>query len=292
MTRRFTDTFSSNGITINAINSTATGLLANSSQMSFGNSTVNVTMTCGTLTMGGGLITNTPGLYLSTSGLQFGNATVNTTVNSTAFTGTANNSAYLGGVAAATYVNTSGAYVITGAHTYGNLTVNSVINSTAHTIGAANSTASGLVINTTALMLGNNTVNATINSTTFSGISLTANNATNLGGVAAATYVQTGSFNVVNTASNGSFNMPGGWHMAFGLLQTNTQGGLAVTFANAFTQNAYSVTATVTDTGTSFAATVVDRVHIGTVTKTGFTMWTGNSSANAQANVYFKAIGF
>ena len=47
-----------------------------------------------------------------------GNSVVNATINSTVYTGTANNANYLGGVAAASYVNTSGAYTITGVHTY------------------------------------------------------------------------------------------------------------------------------------------------------------------------------
>ena len=47
-----------------------------------------------------------------------GNSVVNATINSTVYTGTANNANYLGGVAAASYVNTSGAYTIAGVHTY------------------------------------------------------------------------------------------------------------------------------------------------------------------------------
>jgi hypothetical protein len=47
-----------------------------------------------------------------------GNSSVNAVINSTAFTGTSNNSNYLGGIAAANYVNTSGSYTITGIHTY------------------------------------------------------------------------------------------------------------------------------------------------------------------------------
>ena len=47
-----------------------------------------------------------------------GNSTVYTIVNNSNFTGTANNSLYLGGVAAASYVNTSGAYTISGVHTH------------------------------------------------------------------------------------------------------------------------------------------------------------------------------
>jgi hypothetical protein len=59
--------------------------------------------------------------YLGTyirNNLVVGNSTSNSTINSTAFTGSANNSSYLAGVAAASYVNTSGAYTITGVHTH------------------------------------------------------------------------------------------------------------------------------------------------------------------------------
>jgi len=129
-----------------------------------------------------------------------------------------------------------------------------------------------------------------MNTTTFSGTSLTANNATNLGGVAAATYVQTGSFNVVNTAGNGSFNLPAGWHVAFGFVVANSLGANAVTFANAFTSNAYSVVVTPVSNGT-YAVTG----WANAVTKTGFTAYCGNTTAAsnvAVSGVYFMAIGF
>lgn len=46
--------------------------------------------------------------------IYVGNATVNVSINSTSFTGTANNATNLGGVAAASYVNTSGNYTVSG----------------------------------------------------------------------------------------------------------------------------------------------------------------------------------
>lgn len=50
----------------------------------------------------------------STNTVTIGTATVNTTN----YSGTANNASFLGGVAAASYVNTSGEYTITGVHTH------------------------------------------------------------------------------------------------------------------------------------------------------------------------------
>lgn len=72
-------------------------------------------------------------VYANSSVVIVGNSTVNATVNSTAFTGSANNSSYLGGTAAASYVqNTdsrtlSGNLTFTGLSTFtGNVVLNTV----------------------------------------------------------------------------------------------------------------------------------------------------------------------
>ena len=111
--------------------------------------------------------------------ITVGNSTVNSSINSTAFSGTANNATNLGGVSSTSYVNTTGAYVITGLHTHN---ANLFMNTSTLFVG---NTTSNVTVNTTNIVIGNSTVNSSINSTAFSG---TANNATNLGGQAASYY--------------------------------------------------------------------------------------------------------
>jgi hypothetical protein len=65
----------------------------------------------------------------------------------------------------------------------------------------ANNTNSSVSSSGDTLFIGNATVNATVNSTTFSGVSLTANNATYLGGVIAASYIFS-TANINFTSSN------------------------------------------------------------------------------------------
>ena len=55
--------------------------------------------------------------------IYVGNSSVNVSINSTSFTGTANNASYLGGVAAASYVNTSGSYTLSGTITHSGNTI-------------------------------------------------------------------------------------------------------------------------------------------------------------------------
>jgi hypothetical protein len=66
----------------------------NTSSYLVGNSTVNTNITSGSVSLSGAI------------------------VNSTIYTGSANNASYLGGVAAASYVNSSGSYTISGVHTH------------------------------------------------------------------------------------------------------------------------------------------------------------------------------
>lgn len=88
------------------VNST---FLANSTQLSF--STINATSN---------------GFLANTTIITFGNSTVNVTINSTAFNGTANNASYLNGVSPSAYVNTSGTFTLSGVITHAaNVKINS-----------------------------------------------------------------------------------------------------------------------------------------------------------------------
>ena len=77
-----------------------------------------------------------------------------------------------------------------------------VVNSTAIYISSINSTSNGAVLTNNSLTIGNSSVSAAINSTAYSG---TANNATNLGGVVAAGYVQ----NTDSRVMSGNLNFIG-----------------------------------------------------------------------------------
>lgn len=158
---------------------------------------------------------NDSGALNAVAGFTF-NKTTNTvgigagTVNATNYSGTANNANNLGGAAASVYVNTSANFTVagninfTGANNYFSQAVyvgaNAVVNATSHFVG--NST-----VNTNMIAGQISISGATINSTIYTG---TANNANNLGGAAAASYVNTsGNYTVAGninfTGANNQF---------------------------------------------------------------------------------------
>lgn len=130
------------------------------------------------------------------SGMDIGNSTVNSSLNATAL------------IISAISGTTTGLALTNTSLTIGNSTVNAIIsfptgmtmgnstattlsNSSAMAVGTINSTAVGVLMTNSSITIGNSSINTIANSTTFSGIALTANNATNLGGVAAASYLTT-----------------------------------------------------------------------------------------------------
>ena len=100
--------------TIQLRRSSVAGKLPNTSTLSIGELGLNLTDK--KLYSSNGSAIFEPAANVTT--LYVGNSSVYTTVDSTAFSGTANNASYLGGVAAASYVNTSASYTITGVHTH------------------------------------------------------------------------------------------------------------------------------------------------------------------------------
>ena len=76
-------------------------------------------------------------IQVNTGGLYFSNTL---TLNSTVYVGSSNNSSYLGGISAATYVTSNGQYTFSNRITHSaNLTLNSTISLSANgTIGTAN----------------------------------------------------------------------------------------------------------------------------------------------------------
>jgi hypothetical protein len=143
----------------------------------------------------------TANIVANTTHLVIGNSTVNVSTNSTVFSGTANNSTNFNGQAAAFYANATN--LTSGTLPFARLPANSVFWSNTNVFTAiqtfnanlfvntsvlsVGNTTANVFANTTHLFVGNSTVSVTVNSTAFTG---TANNTTNLGGVAAASYVQ------------------------------------------------------------------------------------------------------
>jgi ribosomal protein L13 len=191
---------------------------ANTSALFIGNSTVNSTISAGNLNVNGVFIANNSGAYHT--------GTINAASHTVGATFTAN--ATLVNAAAINItgqVNTVTLYATTSANIASAVQANATglwttgtVNAASHTVGAtftANATlvnaaainitgqvntatfyatttanvGANVQLTTSTLFIGNSTVNATVNSTTFSGVSLTANNATYLGGVIAASYI-------------------------------------------------------------------------------------------------------
>ena len=136
---------------------------------------------------------------------------------------------------------TSSGAVNAASHTIG---TTFVANTSAVYFGTINSTSNGVVVNATSFVIGNSSVNATINSTSFTGSAnnatnafgkaesalnvnsaLTANNSTNLGGTAAASYVQ----NSDSRTLSGNLNFTGANLTITGNLTIASTGELIIT---------------------------------------------------------------
>jgi hypothetical protein len=201
---------------------------------------------------------NASNTWLSNINFTVGNTGSNVSVNSTAFVGnvvaTAVSGNLTGNVTATTISgNLTGnvaAVTITGNLT-GNVvatTVNATtINATANIVVGAN-----VLVNTSVLLIGNSTANVFVNSTAFVGNlsgtaanatllnnktegNLNVNNATNLGGVAAASYVQ----NTDSRTLSGNINFTGTNNYFTGATLGGTAGNIGnnITLLNSLTLN-------------------------------------------------------
>lgn len=191
--------------TANASSFTTTGVAVNTTAVSVGSNVV--------VNSSAHFVGNTTQYANVTAGqiVLSGNSTNTSTINSTSFTGTANNASYLGNSAAANFVQNTDSRTLSGNLTFSgsNVYFNSGL-----FIGA------NVVANTGTVLIGNTTINtqltagqiqfsggATVNSTVYTGIAYTANNATNLGGIAASYFVaNTNSGLIANTT--GTFINP------------------------------------------------------------------------------------
>jgi len=205
---------------------------------------------------------NDSGTLNAVAGFSF-NKTTNTvtigtaTVNSTNYSGTANNATNLGGAAASVYVNTSGNFTVAG-----NLNLTGANNFFSQSVRVG----ANALVNTTSHFVGNSTVNtnmvagqisisgAIVNSTIYTG---TANNANNLGGAAAASYVNTsGNFTV-----SGNLNFTGSNNQF-----TNVNVTTAVNVGANVVANTTRITVGNTSVFTSINSTAV---NTGTITSSG-----------------------
>lgn len=185
--------FTTTGVEVNTtVVAVGSNVVVNSSSYLVGNTTQYANVTAGQIVLSS-------------------NSTNTSTINSTSFTGTANNALYLGNSAAANFVQNNDSRTLSGNLTFS--AANVYFNSGLF-IGA------NVLVNTSTTFIGNSTVNtsviagqisfsggATVNSTIYTGIAYTANNATNLGGIAAAYFVaNTDSGLIANTT--GTFINP------------------------------------------------------------------------------------
>lgn len=160
--------FTANSTVVNAAAITATS--ANVTTLYINGVNANTIISGNAATAYANAVANTAALYQTTAGLS-----ANVLLLSS------NNSSYLGGVAAASYVNTSGAYTISGVHTHSaNIVSSAVIAAGSVSLTTTNSA----IINTSSIYVGNSSVSSFVNTTAFSG---TSNNASNLGGVSLTT---------------------------------------------------------------------------------------------------------
>jgi hypothetical protein len=144
--------FVSSNLNVGSISATSNGLVANTTEITVGNSTVNAVITSTSQSFG--YIGSLPGFTANTTVITLGNSSVNSTVNSTAFSGSA--TSLVG------YTFASPAAIGSGTANSGNFSSLTIV-------GSAVATESYV-------------------STTIP--TVTANNATYLGGVIAAGYVQ------------------------------------------------------------------------------------------------------
>jgi hypothetical protein len=194
-------------------NNQSSAVLPITSNVSVGNSTVNVviafnSITLGTTVVNSSVVSAGANVYANTTAVTVGNSTVNAVLNSTSLT--------VGGVVSNTSGHFSGANVALSLSTLGigNSTVNAVMNSSVLVVGridAATINVSGITqnstylgaganvyMNATSFFVGNSTVNAVLNQTTLTiGSSIINSTAWSLGTVAANTTVVRNGANVI-----------------------------------------------------------------------------------------------
>lgn len=200
--------------------------------------------------------------FANTNYVSLGNSSVNVSINSTSFSGTANNSDNLGGVAAASYVQNTDSRVLSGNL---NFTGANVVYDTGLKVGA------NVIVTTSTITVGNSTVNTVTNATSFTG---TANNSDNLGGVAAASYVQ----NTDSRVLSGNLNFTG----ANNVYDTGFKVGANVV-ATTTTITVGNATINTVANATSYAVGAISATTNGAVI-TDSSITVGNTTVNTSIN--------
>jgi len=259
------------------------------SNTGIGNSTPTTKLSVGGTTYLGGNVTFTQGIIDST-GTQ-GTAGQVLTSNGT------------GNVYWSTIVgtNTAAQYTWSNTQTFsntitfnGSLLANTVNASSYTTGGGYGSVTGGITVNSSIIGLGNSTVNTTVNSTSYyiqnttSNLIMTPSSLT-IGNSTVNTTVNSTGFGYTNS-NPGYVGLPGGIKINFGLIVANSIGSNTVTFSSAFSTNAYGISLT------PYAANATYVIcHANGVTKSGFTIYCGNTTAmnnTGITGVYYTAIGF
>lgn len=279
-------TFSSNVVFSSTSALVANGTVGSAGQVLFSNATSIYWATPATGVSGSDtqIQYNDGGNLAGAAGLTFTKASNNVTIaNSLFVTGTANASSFTAG---AIGTGTGGSVQNTTTMFVGNNSVNTVItsaglnvngatianntgvytgivNATSFRAGITGTNTGGIVANSTVYFIGNNTINAAVNTTTLYiggnviANSTGANNAFNLGGVAASGYQTTAGLaaNVATLTSNNATNL-GGVAAAAYVQNTDSRtlsGNLSFTGANVTFAGA---NLTVTGTNTFFSSNV------------------------------------
>lgn len=278
-----------NTTTVQTLNSTgiySTGVV-NTVSLTIGTSTIaNATgvYTTGTvngaiLQTGGGLGSITSGVYSNSTIIFVGNSTVNATINSTSFSGTANNASSLGGTAAASYQlnSTLNANIASYLPTY-----TGVVNGSSHTTGSTGTGSGGLIANVTTLFIGNNTVNAVLNTT---GLNINTASIVNTSGV-----YTTGVVNGATVSVGTSFTANTTRLVLDTTVGLQANGGIG-TAGQVLTSNATTVYWSTPTTGTVTSISTGNGLSGGPITSTGTVSVLANSGITANSTGTFVTQG-
>ena len=166
-------------------------------------------------------------------------------------------------------------FTTTGTVNTGTVYATSTINAVSYNTGGGYGTATGgAIVNTTTIAVGNSSVNGSITSNTtvtyFTGTAYTANNATNLGGVAAASYVQNTDSRTLsgNLTFTGAVSTFSGTNVA--ISGTNMNVSSNATFSANVTLSGANVVISGTNTAISSNVTLTGASVTGTSTDVTF----------------------
>ena len=232
------------------------------------------------------------GTIFANTSITLGNSSVNAVVNSTLYSGTANNASYLGGTIASSYQ-------LTGASLTSNVNAvlasfNGTMNATSFTTGNNTTGTGGFVSNSGQIFIGNNTGNTVV---TASSLTVNGYFVANSTGIFTTTPFTPGNVNISNTSgnvvivptsvliSNSTSNLS--LTPSYIVITTNGNTGVSIgnstvnTFSNS--SHFFSGNSTQYAYGNSIAESVVSTTGtIGNTVTTATTMTVSNTVGNVQ----------